>query len=173
MLCGDCKKRPACVHIIQIINNQKTEKNLCEECVKNIGEVSFSLETQFQVQDFLKGMFNQGFFAETEEQSEELCTECGMRYSDFNHKGKVGCSACYTVFGTQLEPLLKRIHGTNRHNGKLPTRTGGRLKVKQQIKGMRQELEHYVISEEYEQAAIVRDKIRVLEKNLEVSDKEE
>lgn len=173
VLCSDCKKRPACVHITQIINNQKTEKNLCEECAKSIGEVSFSFDNQFHVHDFLKGMFSQVFFAGTQSQGEVTCQECNMTYSDFNHNGKVGCSACYTAFDDQLEPLLKRIHGASRHTGKLPKRSGGMLKVKQQIKSMRQQLEQYVINEEYEQAAIMRDKIRILEKQLGHNSKEE
>lgn len=173
MLCDDCKKRPACVHITQIINNQKTEKNLCEECAKSVGEVNFSLDNQFSVHDFLKGMFNHGFFAKAQPQGEVTCQECGMRYSDFNNKGKVGCSACYSVFGKQLEPLLKRIHGASTHTGKLPKRSGGILKVKQQIKKMRQQLDQYVSNEEYEQAAKVRDEIRSLEKELDLTGKEE
>ncbi len=173
MLCNDIKKRPACVNVTQIINNNKIEKNLCEECVKNIGEISISLDTQFQVNDFLKGMFSHGLFPKHQMTDEITCDECGMAYSDFNHHGKVGCSNCYTVFAEQLEPLLKRIHGASSHTGKLPKRSGGRMQVKQQIHSMRQELEQYVIHEEYEQAAIIRDKIRVLEKELDLTCKEE
>lgn len=172
MLCSDCKKRPACVHITQIKNNKKTEKHLCEECAKNIGAINVSFDNQFQVQDFLKGMFNQEFFSDAQTTSEVICQDCGMTYGDFNQKGKVGCSNCYIAFSEQLGPVLTRIHGANRHTGKFPKRSGGALKVKQEIKKMRQELEQYVINEEYEEAALIRDKIRSLEKNIGMDNKE-
>jgi len=174
MLCDDCKKRTACMHITKIINNQKTEKSLCAECAKAAGEISLSFDTQFYVHDFLKGMFNHGLFTDAQVVKEQdNCPECGMTYSDFNRKGKVGCSACYVTFGEQFDTLLKRIHGASCHTGKIPKRSGGTVKVRQQIKKMRQQLEQYVLNEEYEKAVVLRDEIRRLEKEIECKGEEE
>jgi len=167
MLCDDCKKRAACMHITKIVNNQKDEKHLCAECAKAAGEISLSFDTQFYVHDFLKGMFNHGLFADKQVVKElDSCSECGMTYSDFNRKGKVGCSACYITFGGEFEPLLKRIHGASYHTGKIPKRSGATVKARQQIKKMRQQLEQHVTNEEYEKAVILRDEIRNLEKEI-------
>ncbi|MBP2661801.1 MAG: UvrB/UvrC protein [Firmicutes bacterium] len=174
MLCDECKSRTACMHIIKIVNNQKTEKNLCAECAKAAGEISLSFDTQSYVHDFLKGIFNHGLFVDPQMlRGQESCSECGMTYTDFNRKGKVGCSACYTVFGGQFEPLLKRIHGSSSHTGKIPKRNGGTLKIRQQIKKIRQQLEQYVINEEYEKAVLLRDEIKNLEKEIGLSGKGE
>lgn len=174
MLCDDCQKRPARVHITQIINHQKKERRLCEECAKGVTEISLSLDSQFSAQDLLKGMLSHSLFgAEMPVKTEASCSQCGMTYSDFNRKGKFGCANCYTVFAPKLETLLRRIHGATHHTGKLPKRSGKLLEVRQQIKTLRQQLEQYVGREEYERAAKLRDEIRVLEKSLQEPQKEE
>lgn len=170
MLCDDCKKRPAGIHITKIINNSKVEKHLCSECAKHAGEFTldtFTMENSVSVQDFLKGMFNYGAVASSYASKQETaCEGCGMTYSEFSHHGKIGCSDCYTAFGERLEPLLRRIHGASSHTGKVPKRTGSVFEARQKLKRLRQELERHISREEYEQAATVRDTIRQLERSM-------
>lgn len=166
MLCDQCKSKPACVHITKIVNNQKIEKHLCEECAQSSGEMSFSMVNNFSVNDFLKGMFNYEFVNGASPISEAACPNCGMTYSDFSRSGKIGCSSCYQVFGAKLEPLIRRIHGTCGHTGKVPRRGQGTLEIKLRLKRMKQELERHIAAEEYEQAAKLRDEIRALEKQM-------
>ncbi|MBP2649553.1 MAG: UvrB/UvrC protein [Firmicutes bacterium] len=166
MLCDDCKERPASVHITKINNNQKTEKHLCEECAQKHGEIKFVTDTNFSVQDFLKGMFNYSSASVPQFQDETVCPSCGMTYSDFSCSGKVGCGDCYTAYGEQLEQLFRRIHGTSTHTGKVPKRSGGKLALKRRAQQLRQELDRCISSEEYEQAAKVRDEIKEIDKNL-------
>ncbi|MDR3589446.1 MAG: UvrB/UvrC motif-containing protein [Negativicutes bacterium] len=166
MLCDDCKERPASVHITKINNNQKTEKHMCDQCAQKSGEISFSTDSQFAVQDLLKGMFSHGSFSIAQPKSEVACTGCGMTYSDFSRQGKFGCSECFTAYGDRLEPLLRRIHGTCRHTGKVPKRSGGAMSLRRKLIQLRQTLDYHVSREEYEKAAQVRDEIKVLEKEL-------
>lgn len=175
MLCDDCKKRPACVHITKVINDQKVEKHLCEECAQKHGEVSlanFAMNNKLSVHDFLKGMFSHCFLEERPE-NEVACDNCGMTYTEFSRTGKIGCTGCYVAFGERLEPLLRRIHGASTHTGKVPKRTGGLLEVKQRLKRKKQELERHIAREEYELAAQVRDEIRTIEKELIVYDEQD
>ena len=89
-----------------------------------------------------------------------------MSYRDFQQTGKIGCSVCYDTFRTQLEPLLRRVHGSSVHSGKIPHRTGGRLETKHEIEVLRAALKESVEKEAYEQAAEYRDQIRALERKL-------
>ena len=41
MMCQECQMRPATVHITKIVNNQKSQIHLCEECAKQ-KQMSFS-----------------------------------------------------------------------------------------------------------------------------------
>ena len=168
MLCDDCKKRLACVHITKITNDHKTEKHLCEECAQEYGEMKIAnvvINTKLSVQDFLKGMFN-NCFLEQQHQEEGACEHCGMTYSEFSRSGKIGCAGCYAAFSGRLEPLIRRIHGASAHTGKVPKRTGGIIEVRQRLKRMKQELERHIACEEYEMAATVRDEIKTIEKEI-------
>ncbi len=173
MLCDDCKKNEACVHITQISSEGKIDKNLCESCAAKYGDFMFKPQDKnFSVNDFLKGIFSnaqqeqKGMEKQQAEQKELVCPNCGMSYQDFLHTGKIGCSVCYNTFRQQLDPLLRRIHGSSTHNGKIPQRSGGTLQVKHEMELLRQKLQASVQSEEYEKAAEYRDQIRALEKKL-------
>jgi protein arginine kinase activator len=171
MLCDECQKEQACVHITKIINQQKIERHLCEQCAQKTGEIigkgiNNVLGSKFSVHDFLKEMFNYTVADSAQKTLEPVCPECGLSYSEFSRSGKFGCSTCYQAFGGQLEPLIKRMHGTVLHTGKVPRRGGIKYSVQQRIKQLRQELEQHVNREEYEQAARLRDEIKALEKQL-------
>ncbi|HHY20751.1 MAG TPA: hypothetical protein GX525_02490, partial [Bacilli bacterium] len=52
------------------------------------------------------------------------------------------------------------------HSGKIPKRVGSSLKIKKEIEHFKNKLQEHIIKEEFEQAAMVRDQIRSLEKKL-------
>jgi protein arginine kinase activator len=174
MLCDDCGHHEAVVHIVQIGPQGRVEKNLCEKCAAGYGELMPESQPRknMSVDDFLRGMFRQP--AEQGEKPKEregeplvlTCPNCGMSYEGFQQTGKIGCSVCYGTFRRQLEPLLRRIHGTSTHSGKIPRRSGGTLELKQEIKRLRAELQEKVAQEEYEEAAKLRDKVRAMEREL-------
>jgi protein arginine kinase activator len=166
MLCDDCKERQASVHITKINNGQKTEKHLCEVCAEKAGELSFAADSQFAIQDFLKGMMGGGLAGLPQQRAETACPGCGMTFGDFSRSGKIGCGECYAAFGDRLEPLLRRIHGSGSHTGKVPRRGGGKLAVRQRLRQLKGDLARHVSREEYEQAARVRDEIKALEGQL-------
>ena len=177
MLCDECKMQPACVHITKVVNDQKQEWNLCESCAKKSGEIGLALtvqnmlENNLSVHDFVKALFEQVHIANPAEpeRQEPVCSICGMNYVEFRRTGKLGCDQCYQTFAGELEPLVKKIHGACVHTGKIPRRAGAALSVWQRIRSLRQELEQLVAREAYEQAAVVRDEIRELEKKLQNS----
>jgi protein arginine kinase activator len=61
--------------------------------------------------------------------------------------------------------MLRRIHGKTFHVGKVPKRSGGQIRIKQEIDRLKRELQEAVNAEEYERAAVIRDKIKELEQN--------
>lgn len=63
MLCDECGKNPASIHIVQITTEGKSARNLCQRCAAKLGaDVSSldnigGLEGNFTVNDFLRGVF--------------------------------------------------------------------------------------------------------------------
>jgi len=171
MLCEECGIRPANVHITKIVNNKKTELNLCEKCASQYQQTFGSyFEPNFSLNKFLANLLNYDKSFEQSAHSLQTlkkCPQCGQLYSQFVQSGKLGCEKCYETFGEYLEPLLKRIHGSQIHKGKYPKRTGGLIKLKRELERLKIQLNELVAKEEFEKAAKVRDQIRMLEKNLE------
>ena len=166
MLCQECQKRNATVHVTQIINGEQQVQHLCEQCAQIKGEFGFD-QPPFSLQSLLTGLMNLDAqpagqvvgFNTTKIQ----CDNCGLTYAQFGQIGRFGCSQCYTTFGERLLPLMRRIQGSTQHVGKIPERAGGAVKLRRNIEQLRQQLQALIIREEFEQAAEVRDQIRQME----------
>lgn len=169
MLCEECKKRSANVHLTKIIGDQKTEMHLCQQCAAERGELGFLGNVQINFPNILSGFFDldQDFqVGDSWQKDLDRCPSCDLSYRDFRELGQLGCSHCYETFGQQMEPILRRIHGHTRHTGKVPSKHEGQLKLQRQIEELRSQLKEVISREEYEKAAEIRDKIRDLESQL-------
>ncbi|MCK8825820.1 UvrB/UvrC motif-containing protein [Fuchsiella alkaliacetigena] len=173
MLCQSCQEEEATMHLTKIINNQKKEIYLCKKCAQEKGELAFSAPS-FSFNNLLAGLLNNEFTSKSTGsslglgyQEQKECENCGLNYKEFSNSGRLGCNECYLEFGNWTERLLKKIHGSNRHNGKVPQRTGGLIKVKKEIQDLRKQMQAAVEKEKFEEAAKLRDKIKELEAELE------
>ena len=167
MLCEHCKNNQADVHLTKIINNEKIQLNLCEECANEYQrQFAKGFETNFSTNQFLTSLFSETSESAREDPriNDEDCPVCGLSYSIFINQGKLGCGYCYEVFQDKLEPVIKRIHGSSTHSGKIPERAGSKVKVKQQIKNLKSTLQKLVAEEKFEEAAEIRDQIKELER---------
>lgn len=156
------------MHFAKIINGEKTEFHICEQCAKEKGEY-FPGANSFSIHQLLSGLLNfeQPIKKENEQTSVKKleCEKCGMTYEQFTQVGRFGCADCYKSFDSKLEPILKRVHsGNHTHAGKLPERIGGGIQIQRQIETLKQELKGLIELEEFEKAAELRDQIRLLEK---------
>lgn len=157
MLCEKCGINHATTHIKTVVNGIAREYNLCSQCASESGYATNSLT------GMLASMFGdiskyEGLVQETK------CSVCGASFSDIAHSGKVGCSECYNTFYNELLPYLKRVHGSTGHVGKIPNNAPLVVKPKTKtIDDLRNELSRLVAEENYEQAAVIRDKIKEME----------
>lgn len=164
MLCQVCEKNPATLHYTKIVNGEVTELHLCEECARDHKELEF--DTSFSFHKFLTGLIDNIQGPTTNEEEEIVCNVCGMSYEKFKQVGKFSCPNCYDAFKEKLIPLFKEVHGHNSHIGKIPKRGGGIIGVKREIKKLKNKLDVLIKEEEFEKAAVVRDKIKELEQKI-------
>lgn len=156
MLCEKCNKNHATTHIKTVVNGIVREYNLCSECAAKSGYGSNSIT------GMLASML--GDMPTLKLQNQKTCKVCGATFSDIAHSGKMGCSECYNTFKDEILPYLKRVHGATQHTGKIPNRAPLIVRPKEKtIDELRQELSRLVADEKYEQAAIIRDKIKEME----------
>jgi len=168
MLCQACGKNSASVHVTQIVNGKKTEVYLCESCAREKGEIDFPFEGKFPLHQFFSGLMGLAPAGGTETTKKAVsgglqCAECGLTHAQFGQIGRFGCSRCYDAFGEALVPLFRRLHGNQKHMGKIPARAGADVKVRKEIERLRKELQKKVTEEAFEDAASIRDEIRRLE----------
>jgi len=128
------------------------------------------MEEHFGLSDLMAGLADLGTNLEPEAMSAIKCPACGFTYQDFKKVGRLGCGDCYEAFKKQLDPLLKRIHGANRHIGKVPLMAGKTVKEDRTLQDLKIQLEKAIRSEEFEAAAKLRDNIRALENTTKSGD---
>jgi len=169
MLCERCGQRPATVHMTEIINGQKSDTHLCEICAREIQPQGFVFVPQLHLHNFLAGLLKHELGGDKHIKAEtagEKCEKCGVFEGQIVKQGLLGCGDCYPFFEEKVLPLLRRIHGSTRHTGKVPERTGGRARLVKEIGNLKSRLKEAVSREDFEQAAQLRDQIRQLEKSI-------
>jgi protein arginine kinase activator len=162
MLCQDCGKREATVHLTQVINDEKVELHLCRECAdKRRFHTPFE-GVPFPLAEFLASMLDQSLIKKPSKVSGAKCPTCGMFFSDFSKTGRLGCGNCYATFKSQLNGLLRKIHGSTQHQGRIPFTPGDVMKPLREEKKLQEELRKAVEEEDFEKAAQLRDRIKAL-----------
>lgn len=161
MICEHCGKNPATVHYTKIVNGEKSEYHLCEQCAREKGELNLGLTFQpgFSIQNLLGSIFGGSVEAEV---PSETCPKCGATYEEFSRTGRLGCPDCYKAFSSRLNPLIRRVQGSVKHNGKAPERAGAGIKAERKISELEKSLQKAIAEERYEDAARIRDELRSL-----------
>lgn len=159
MLCEKCGKNHATTHIRSVVNGVVKEMNLCSACAAGEGYTDISHNS---LANMLASMLGEAAYAPS--QNKVRCPVCGADFSAIAKSGRVGCAECYKTFYSNLLPYLKRVHGSTRHVGKVPNRAPLTVATdKNTAEALRMELNRLVSEEKYEEAAVVRDKIKKLE----------
>lgn len=162
MLCQNCGKYEATTHVKRIINGEAAEAHLCLGCAKMLG-----YEDVFGGFGNIFGSFFGSFLGDTGVGSLSArtlkCEKCGSTFNDIVESGKIGCAECYKTFYEKLLPSLQRIHGKTRHEGKIPNKIAVKEdNLKEQIEKLEEELKMAVEAQNYETAALLRDRIKEL-----------
>jgi len=92
------------------------------------------------------------------------CGFCGLTMKDFRATGRMGCARCYSTFEPSMRELLRRVHGSPRHIGQPYRAPRDEVLEKSSVLGeLREKLRRAIDQEQFEVAAQLRDRIRVLE----------
>jgi protein arginine kinase activator len=157
MKCMFCDS-PATVHLTDIVNKKKREAHLCEECARERNLLPDPPGPQIDLtalMNLLMTPFKQSA-ASAAPSADPSCPACGLTYAAFKAEGRFGCAHDYDAFLQVLEPLLERVHRATTHDGKQPL-TARRAA---ELEALRNRMRSAVASEDYEQAALLRDLIR-------------
>jgi len=162
MICENCKKRDASVHYTEIVNSEMVSMHLCRECADEKG-FEVKADAAPGLGDLVAGLIDTAATDESERIGRVQCPQCGYDYSRFKQMGRLGCPDCYTAFETQLVPVLRHVHGSAQHQGKVPPVLHEQAAQRAQVDALTRELAKAVEAEEYERAAGIRDEIREIQ----------
>jgi protein arginine kinase activator len=156
MLCQNCNKNEANMHMKRIINGRAAEVHLCSDCARSLGYGEAFSGMGFSFVDFFGD-----FLLKNESLTAAVrCGVCGKTFEDIATDGKIGCAECYNAFYEKLLPSLTRVHGKTAHMGKRPL--NARFGVTTDIEELKTRLEKAVMDQDFETAAKLRDEIRSL-----------
>ncbi len=166
MLCSLCNKNKATIHYKTVTNGVAKEMHLCSECAGEMGIGDKHIDLfgdAFNFNSILNQLFSTG-----DKKSSSInglkCNGCGMDFNMFNSTGLLGCDKCYDVFAEQIETMLQKTQGATSHNGKISGADREKIKKQNEIRELKSSLQKAIYEEKYEEAAVLRDKIKDMEK---------
>lgn len=180
MLCEKCNKNEATIHYTEVINGVRKERNLCSECMQ---ELDYNMDGEFPFSKLLKGILTAHLGNVSFENNPAMqikCNKCGMDYEEFTHLGKFGCAECYSVFGPLILDNIKKIQGNSIHTGKkyrhasddaafdemlVQDKVTDKSENEDLITKLQGKLKEAIRVEEYEEAARLRDEIKMLKES--------
>ncbi|GAB4155142.1 MAG: UvrB/UvrC motif-containing protein [Planctomycetota bacterium] len=163
-LCTACQKAVATVVVLDIKGGALERQQFCAPCAETMGVVAPKVQIKVSaeiLEDLLGGM-KQG---RQRPKEQAACPGCGLAQAEFRQKGRLGCPRCYETFREDLIPLLQRVHEASSHKGRLPSTSPSpkARAVAGELSELRRRLEEAVKSERYEEAARLRDELRMAE----------
>jgi protein arginine kinase activator len=167
MLCEQCGAESASVHLTQIVDNEMRTLHLCERCAAKKGVEGVPVPEHSPLVDLLTKMGVEAPSREEIRSAPPPCGFCGLTLRAFRETGRVGCPHCWSTFDTHLRALIRRIHGSTQHVGKvyLPPDPSASVREKR-LEALRKKLGRAVELEDFERAAEIRDLIRDLEPQM-------
>ncbi len=86
------------------------------------------------------------------------CPTCGLTLENFLATGRIGCSDCYEFYKKEFTPMIEKCQeSSNQHVGKMPNNNKNVM-----IKQLEEELANSIKKEDYENAALIKAKIKEL-----------
>lgn len=163
MMCDRCGQKQATIYLTKVVNGNKTELHLCKQCAEQ-GDT-----------EFFKDMSLVNILANLASNQQKpaaatppvVCQDCGFDLERFRREGRLGCEQCYRQFSADLNPMMRKIHGSLQHTGKRPGAVcrpqPPERRKPTRLDELRMQLKLAIKAEEYEKAATLRDEIRSME----------
>ncbi len=161
MICDVCKNKNADISVEQSIGSNVKHIFLCRDCAKKWGLEMFPENLDISITKLLNKY-------DKNKKNEELnylsCPYCGKKLSEIQKDKKIGCINCFLCFKSEITNILRKVKTNIKYTGKVQNAVPKEFSQKLSILELKQKLQKALNAEEYEQAALLRDELKALEK---------
>ena len=161
MKCDICGSSKAVIHIQQIFENTEINIKICEKCARDKGLTLDNREIGRNLKVLLSNFEQIKKVIDTKNEKRR-CPVCGTEFNVLKKDCRAGCASCYSEFDNYLENFYKSTAGSSEHKGKYPGKVALLIRKKQNYARLEKELEDAVSNENYEKAAVLRDRIKFM-----------
>lgn len=158
MKCDICKENDAIIFVRQVINSTTRELYLCASCAEKRGISEDGSKIDFNLSGLLGNLIN-----ERNDSKNKVCPVCGKKLQTILKEKTVGCSECYNVFHDDIKGILKGFGVTRSYTGSLPNQIANFKSSLNDRVALQEKLNKAIQEENYEKAAVYRDKLKLLE----------
>jgi len=164
MLCDLCKSNPAAIHIEKHNGENRTQLKVCLDCagIEKLTPENLNGES-------LQKLIN-GIYSMQSTQTSAKCLTCNTDSETFERSGKVGCPDCYTYLTENIDINSWQKTPHCKHIGKTPYNYSMNAEIidnkVEDLKELEDKLVICISEEDYEKAAILRDRIEEMKKAI-------
>jgi len=164
MLCEECKINEARYTISVMMENEVRQRHLCSDCMMAMNKNITGGNIRSLLSSILTAISSTSKETEEPAEADVTCQRCQTTWSQFKKSGRLGCPGCYEAFREKLQPTLLQIHGRMQHAGRQPLCNEDAQRARSQQEELTRQMEQAVALEDFETAAVLRDRIRALAK---------
>lgn len=178
MLCQNCRENEANVRYTQVVNGVKKQMILCEECAEKMGINNFKINMPIHFSNLLDNFFDDAPLLPSfmKEKSRQRSSYNDL-YDDFIKTELLKCAESYNMFDDRLNSELKNTQDNEKNSGKKTldifkkmqnigenttkkVRKTNKTYEANELEQLKKDLDKAIKEERYEDAAIIRDKIK-------------
>ena len=157
MRCSFCGKPEATFRVDQTFGEEQTVHWVCVDCAEMAGLLTELPPRMPRPAELLEELLIGG----EDGDDQRHCPQCGTPYRDVRDRGRLGCPDCYTLFHQEVDALLGTTGSA--YSGDLPPRLESLKTFYIDREALREQLRSALDNEHYEEAAHLRDAIRVID----------
>lgn len=161
MKCDICHDKEAIVFIRQVNGSAVNELHLCSDCARIRGFSSNEAKIEMSLGNLLSGLVDSSLHQNSKNRA---CTVCGHLLKDLIENKRAGCPECYVHFNKEILAQLRSDGIQGDYTGSLPKQLAYFKSSLTDRMMLQSKLEKAINEEDYEKAAVYRDRLRILEK---------
>lgn len=115
MQCESCGKKPAEFTVYRVSDaGCGAERNLCGTCARDYEKIYFG-SGSLLLTDMIQTIESDHSGSMVKCNRTKVCPKCGNTIEEVIESGVLGCSDCYEVFRSEVDCVIRELHGYPRN----------------------------------------------------------